>query len=191
MAEEEVKVVLVGSQGVGKTCLVLRWVEGTFKAPASTIGAAFFTQKLTIGAKRIKMQVWDTAGQERFRAMAPMYYRGAHAACLVFDVSFRQSFSDVTSWISELRQNVGPDILLVIVANKIEDRAADSVSTAEARAFATKHSALYYETSAKTGQGVADMFVSVAEQLVSRPRATNLAGKPSLPEPADTSKCCS
>lgn len=190
--EEEVKVVLVGAQGVGKTSLVLRWVEGKFESQSSTIGAAFFTQKLTVKGKRLKMQVWDTAGQERFRSMAPMYYRGSRAACIVFDVSFRPSFEDLITWIKELRQNVGPEILLFIVGNKIESRSEESVTLEEASAFAKNNHALYFETSAKAGKGVSEMFVAVAEQLAVQPAPTYLKTQPtpSLPGGAQGSKCC-
>jgi len=104
----EFKVVVLGDKGVGKTCLVLRFIEGYF-APKqqSTIGAFFLTKKVTLPDGSIcKMQLWDTAGQERFRAMAPMYYRNASAAIVCFDITNEDSFTKMKDWVEELKQNV-------------------------------------------------------------------------------------
>ena len=119
------KVVLLGDQNVGKTCIVLRYVEGTFGTDVtSTIGAFFLSKKVNINNNNIKLQIWDTAGQERFRAMAPMYYRGAHAAILVFDVTDVNSFVTMKGWVSELIDNLSPtdDIVLSIACNKSDKK---------------------------------------------------------------------
>ncbi|XP_043209231.1 ras-related protein RABF2b-like [Amphibalanus amphitrite] len=93
------KIVVLGAEGVGKTSLMLRMVERQPPVPAPTIGAAFFTFKIKIGTFLVNLQVWDTAGQERFGAMAPLYYRHANAALVVFDVTNYDSFSAVQRWI--------------------------------------------------------------------------------------------
>eukprot|EP00045_Choanoeca_perplexa_P000057 m.12878 g.12878 ORF g.12878 m.12878 type:complete len:132 (+) comp10046_c0_seq1:27-422(+) len=113
----EAKIVLLGSQSVGKTSLVLRYVEGTFQAVGSpTIGASFFTHKLTVDGTRVKLQLWDTAGQERFRSMAPMYYRGASAALLVYDVTSANSLEEAKSWAAELQRNTEDDTCIVFLS---------------------------------------------------------------------------
>ncbi|KAI9494819.1 ras family-domain-containing protein [Zychaea mexicana] len=96
----EAKVVVLGATGVGKTSVVIRYVQKTFSASStSTIGASFMTKKLTVDDCHVRLQIWDTAGQERFRAMAPMYYRGAQAAILVYDITSEESFSDMNTWV--------------------------------------------------------------------------------------------
>ncbi|KAJ8311524.1 hypothetical protein KUTeg_010879 [Tegillarca granosa] len=103
---------------VGKTSVVIRYVGGMFsKAVSPTIGASFFTYKLNVNNYRVKLQVWDTAGQERFRAMAPMYYRKANAAMLVYDMTSSDSFYDIKDWV-KLKRNVDTPLVLTLVGNK-------------------------------------------------------------------------
>jgi small GTP-binding protein len=91
----------LGDKGVGKTSLLLRFVEGHFIAKQqSTIGAFFLTKRITSSSGTVcKMQLWDTAGQERFRAMAHMYYRGAAAAIVCFDITNENSFTKMKEWL--------------------------------------------------------------------------------------------
>jgi small GTP-binding protein len=118
----EAKVVLLGSQGVGKTSLILRFTTRTFtpNAAPATIGSSLHTRKLVHGGIRVKLQIWDTAGQERFRSMAPIYYRGAHVCVLVYDISDRQSFEDVRSWLEELGRTVPKETMIYVVGAKID-----------------------------------------------------------------------
>ncbi|WVQ69275.1 uncharacterized protein L199_007492 [Kwoniella botswanensis] len=128
----EAKVVLLGSQGVGKTSLILRYTTKIFSptpAPA-TIGSSLHTRKLIHDGTRVKLQIWDTAGQERFRSMAPIYYRGAHVCVLVYDISDRQSFQDVRSWLEELGRTVPKETVIFVVGAKI-DLSKDRVITFE------------------------------------------------------------
>jgi len=118
----EAKVVLLGSQGVGKTSLILRFTTRTFSPSpaAATIGSSLHTRKLVHSGIRVKLQIWDTAGQERFRSMAPIYYRGAHVCVLVYDISDRTSFEDVRSWLEELGRTVSKDTVIYVVGAKID-----------------------------------------------------------------------
>ncbi|KAG8681980.1 hypothetical protein FRC09_017111, partial [Ceratobasidium sp. 395] len=95
----DAKVVIMGSSGVGKTSLVTRYVEERFAQTTTTTGAFFHSKKVTVDGTKVRLQIWDTAGQERFRSMAPMYYRGASAAILVYDITNASSFDDVKIWI--------------------------------------------------------------------------------------------
>lgn len=118
----EAKVVLLGSQGVGKTSLILRYTTRTFSVtpPPATIGSSLHTRKLVHSGVRVKLQIWDTAGQERFRSMAPIYYRGAHVCVLVYDISDKQSFEDVRSWLEELGRSVPKETVIFVVGAKID-----------------------------------------------------------------------
>ncbi|KAK8670075.1 hypothetical protein V6N13_104837 [Hibiscus sabdariffa] len=101
------KLVLLGDMGTGKTSLVLRFVKGQFlDQQESTIGAAFFTQILSVSEATVKFDIWDTAGQERYHSLAPMYYRGAAAAVVVYDISSLDTFARAKKWVEEL-QNQG------------------------------------------------------------------------------------
>lgn len=118
----EAKVVILGSQGVGKTSLVHRYTSGQFSIAStpSTIGASFLTKKLIVDGVKVRLQLWDTAGQERFRSMAPMYYRGSHAAVIVYDITSMSSFMDIRTWIEELKKNMTTDLVIHIVGAKLD-----------------------------------------------------------------------
>lgn len=161
------KVVVLGSQGVGKTSTVLRYIEKSFSQHISpTVGAAFFSCNLLIDDIVVKLQVWDTAGQERFKAMAPMFYRNANAALLVFDITSQISFENMKGWVQELHRNVEDALVLCVIGNKIDLQSERKVSKTEARQYASSIGAIYHEASAKTDQGVAMIFDSIAHGLI-------------------------
>lgn len=101
------KLVLLGESAVGKSSLVLRFVKGQFhEYQESTIGAAFLTQTLSMEDSEVKFEIWDTAGQERYNSLAPMYYRGAQAAIVVYDILNQDSFQRAQTWVNELQRKV-------------------------------------------------------------------------------------
>ncbi|KAJ5771120.1 uncharacterized protein N7511_003171 [Penicillium nucicola] len=106
----EAKIVVLGAQGVGKTSLVERYVRNTFNpATASTVGASFVTKRVLDHTSDtiVRLQIWDTAGQERFRSISRLYYRGAHACLLCYDITDESSFEEMAGWLRELRRNIG------------------------------------------------------------------------------------
>ncbi|KAJ2888260.1 Vacuolar protein sorting-associated protein 21, partial [Coemansia aciculifera] len=117
---------------VGKSSLVLRFVNDEFqdnKEP--TIGAAFLTQKVRLDDSVLKLDIWDTAGQERFHSLAPMYYRNAQAAVVVYDITRASSLDRAKSWIKELQRQANPNIVIALVGNKL-DLAGDNADSAAA-----------------------------------------------------------
>ncbi|KAF5333233.1 hypothetical protein D9611_002286 [Ephemerocybe angulata] len=116
------KIVVMGNSGVGKTSLLQRYTQNKFdpKNTTSTSGAFFVTKKVLVNNVKVRLQLWDTAGQERFRSMAPMYYRGANAALLLYDITNASSFEDVRGWLEELKKNCSPDLLIYIVGSKAD-----------------------------------------------------------------------
>ncbi|KFM25884.1 Ras-related protein RABF2b [Auxenochlorella protothecoides] len=154
---QQSKLVLLGEMGSGKTSLVQRFVRGQyFENQESTIGASFFTK--TIPEKHVKFEIWDTAGQERYHSLAPMYYRGAASAVVVFDTTLASSFERAKKWVHELRQNVAnPDLIIALVGNKVDLVDARAVAEADARNYAAETSLLYYESSAKTNVNVVEV----------------------------------
>lgn len=164
---QNVKLVLLGDQGVGKSSIALRFVRGEFTENSeATIGAAFLTQTVNVSGLSIKFDIWDTAGQERYHSLAPMYYRGAQAAVVVYDVTNTKTFQKAVTWIKELKQQANSQIIMVLAGNKA-DMAADKrvVSREEAQTFAEENNLIFTESSAKTGMCVGDIFMAVAQTL--------------------------
>uniref|UniRef100_A0A1B6M795 Uncharacterized protein n=1 Tax=Graphocephala atropunctata TaxID=36148 RepID=A0A1B6M795_9HEMI len=163
----EGKVVVLGAQGVGKTSMVVRYIGKMFSHHISpTIGASFFTCKINIEDTRIKMQVWDTAGQERFRSMAPMYYRNANAALLVFDITHYYTFTSIKSWVKELQRNVEEPLVLCIVGNKTDMEPQRKVPKEEALQYTQSIGGTYFEVSALHDLGIEDVFLNTAMGLM-------------------------
>mmetsp|Transcript_2063 Transcript_2063/g.5397 ORF Transcript_2063/g.5397 Transcript_2063/m.5397 type:complete len:134 (-) Transcript_2063:289-690(-) len=109
------KIVLLGEGRVGKTSLVLRYVNNVFsEKQQSTVQASFLTKRLSIGDRTVNLAIWDTAGQERFHSLGPIYYRDADGALLVYDTTDAESFNKVKNWVKELRKMVGPEIFICI-----------------------------------------------------------------------------
>ncbi|KAJ5835032.1 hypothetical protein N7447_001058 [Penicillium robsamsonii] len=200
-----VKLVLLGEAAVGKSSLVLRFVNDDFQENKEpTIGAAFLTQKCSLPTRTIKFEIWDTAGQERFASLAPMYYRNAQAALVVYDVTKPSSLTKAKHWVAELQRQASPGIVIALVGNKLdltndggdvseaavaaqsetesaqegeegtneEDDAQDAVSgdarkvsTREATGYAEEEGLLFFETSAKTGTNVVDVFTAIANAI--------------------------
>mmetsp|Transcript_3845 Transcript_3845/g.6234 ORF Transcript_3845/g.6234 Transcript_3845/m.6234 type:complete len:205 (-) Transcript_3845:42-656(-) len=163
----DAKLVLLGNSGVGKTSVVLRYVQGVYSLDQpSTIGASFMTKRMFLDDWKVKLQIWDTAGQERFRSMTPMYYRGASAAILVYDITSVESFECVKDWVVELRTQVQHDIVLAIAGNKKDLEEQRQVKLAKAQEYAESVGAIIYETSAKDNEGIEELFVDVSRRLI-------------------------
>ncbi|XP_029052386.1 ras-related protein RabJ-like isoform X1 [Osmia bicornis bicornis] len=167
MKTVEGKVVALGSHGVGKTSMIIRYVGKAFNEHVNpTIGASFFTCKLNVDNAKIMLQVWDTAGQERFRSMAPMYYRNANAAMLVFDLTQYNTFAAMKGWVTELRRNVEEAIVLVVIGNKSDLIKERQVDAEEGKVYATKIGASYHETSVLQNEGIENVFLDIGMSLL-------------------------
>ncbi|CBJ29030.1 Rab5, RAB family GTPase [Ectocarpus siliculosus] len=164
------KLVLLGDTAVGKSCLVVRFVRDEFfEYQEPTIGAAFLTQKVQLDDATVKFEIWDTAGQERYRSLAPMYYRGAAAAIVVYDVTNKESFNGAKSWVKELQRRGDPNVIIALAGNKADLEHRRQVQSEEARLYAEDNGLIHMETSAKSAQNVKSIFVEIAQKL---PKAT-------------------
>ncbi|CAD6209591.1 unnamed protein product [Miscanthus lutarioriparius] len=154
------KLVLLGDSGVGKSCIVLRFVRGQFDPTSKvTVGASFLSQTLALEDSTIvKFEIWDTAGQERYAALAPLYYRGAAAAIVVYDITSPESFSKAQYWVKELQKHGSPGIVMVLVGNKADLHDNRSVSLQDAQDYAEKNNMFFIETSAKTADNINQLF---------------------------------
>ena len=167
------KVVVLGEGAVGKTAIVTRFSHGFFRTDyKTTIGSQFAVKNIDIIApdgenQVVKLQIWDVAGQSRFQILRPMYYRGSNGGLLVYDVSRRRTFMLLQEWLDELHKAIQKEIPLVLVANKTDlpDRV---VEPSEGREFADSHGMPYVESSAKTGEGVVDIFEQLGTILVKK-----------------------
>eukprot|EP01065_Artemidia_motanka_P033415 TRINITY_DN4040_c0_g1_i1.p1 TRINITY_DN4040_c0_g1~~TRINITY_DN4040_c0_g1_i1.p1 ORF type:complete len:228 (+),score=47.75 TRINITY_DN4040_c0_g1_i1:62-685(+) len=160
------KYIIIGDMGVGKSCLLHQFTERSFLTDSPhTIGVEFGTRVVEVGDKSIKLQIWDTAGQERFRAVTRSYYRGAAGAVMVYDVTRRQTFNHITSWLSDARDLTNPNTVMMLVGNKVDLDDRREVSYEEATRFAEEHHLLFLECSAKTGQNVEEAFVNTARLI--------------------------
>merc|ERR1711934_984644 len=164
------KLVLLGDSAVGKSSLVLRFVRGQFfEYQESTIGAAFLTQNVSLNDYTVKFEIWDTAGQERYHSLAPMYYRGAAAAVVVYDITNADSFSRAKSWVKELQRQGSPNIVIALAGNKCDLASKRKVEAAEATEYAKDNGLFFMETSAKTALNVEELFKAIAKKLPKDP----------------------
>eukprot|EP00656_Telonema_subtile_P020481 TRINITY_DN215_c0_g1_i1.p1 TRINITY_DN215_c0_g1~~TRINITY_DN215_c0_g1_i1.p1 ORF type:complete len:205 (+),score=38.22 TRINITY_DN215_c0_g1_i1:261-875(+) len=164
---QEVKVVLLGDMGVGKSSIALRLVHNQFNANSvTTVGAVCWTKSVNTSAGSIKLQLWDTAGQERYHALAPLYYRGAAVAVVVYDITRRETFGTLKDWVRELKMQGPSNILIAVVGNKADLVDSRQVEESAGREFATEINGLFAETSAKdTEGGINELFTRIGENL--------------------------
>jgi len=160
------KVVLIGDSGVGKSNLLSRFTRNEFNLESkSTIGVEFATKSIQSDNKTIKAQIWDTAGQERYRAITSAYYRGAVGALLVYDLSKRLSYENVTRWLKELRDHADPNIVIMLVGNKKDLRHMRQVTTDEAKEMCKQQKLFFIETSALADSNVATAFETILKEI--------------------------
>ena len=162
----EAKIVLLGDVSVGKTSIASRYCKNSFNDHhINTIGGAYQQQKVVLNnGAMVKLHIWDTSGQERFRAMTNLYYRDAQVAILTYDVTNEQSLDSLNYWLNELNDKVDQDnMLLCLAGNKNDvDSSEKKVPTSKGKQFAEEHNMIFYETSAKTGAGVKELFQAIA-----------------------------
>lgn len=158
----------IARAGAGKSSLLIRFADEKFDDTLqSTVGVDFKLKHITLLWQRVRLQLWDTNGQERFRSITRAYYRGAHGVALVYDVCEPESFHNVARWITDIREHATvDDIVVILVANKVDLAGARAVSSAVGRQLAEECGCEYFETSAKTGLGVDEAFTSVAEHIM-------------------------
>ncbi|GET86866.1 Ras-related protein rab-5, putative [Leishmania tarentolae] len=160
------KLVLLGESGVGKSTIVQRLMKNTFSELNSTVGASFFRYTCNVDSNTaVHFDIWDTAGQERFKSLASMYYRGAAAALVVFDMLSADTYEKAKYWVRELQAN-SPETILMLVGNKKDLESERRVSLEDAQQGAMEMGAMYHETSARSGDGVQDAFHDIAAKLI-------------------------
>ena len=167
-------ILLLGDTSVGKTCLISRYANGVFREDyIQTVGIDYVSKQEIINDKNINIKLWDTAGQERFKALTPTYLRGAEGIVLVYDVTNLESFESLKFWIESLKSNLGENSLPIIIdGNKIDLDDRD-VSKETAQKFAQEYNYKYFETSAKSGVGVDELFREIVNQILEKKDKTD------------------
>ena len=171
MAEEEYdfifKVLLLGNSDVGKSSLILRYVDQVWSDNfVPTIGVDFKVKTLELDNKNIKMQIWDTAGQERFRNVIASYFRGSHGILLLYDITNKDSFKNLESWLIEIEKNASPNVLKILIGNKNDLENDRDIKYEEGQAFANRNGMQFIETSAKMNTNVNEAFETLAKLMI-------------------------
>ena len=163
------KILTIGESGVGKTCILRRFVEDKFlKNHLATIGIDFKTKTLNINNQEIKLKIWDTAGQERFRNITTQYYKGADGIVLVYDVTEEASFDKIKDWMDQILSNTNKDeICLILWGNKC-DQEERSISYEQGKTLANELQVNFFETSAQTGQNIKEAFETLTADIMKK-----------------------
>ena len=162
------KVLLLGDSTVGKTCFLLRYCDKTFQdTHLSTMGLDYRLKSMTLkSGKHVKLQIWDTAGQDRFRAITKNYYKGANGIILIYDITNLQTYENVKNWIAQIKEEANPNAIIYLAGNKIDVEEAEKVvKTEDGKKIAGEYKLKFYETSAKNGINVNEIFEDLVEKV--------------------------
>ena len=163
------KILLIGDLGVGKSCVILRYVEGDFPGNImSSIGVDFKTKQIELDDHSIKMQIWDTAGHEKFRTITTSYYKSAQAIIILYDITQKSSFEHIRNWITEIDKFGKQGVLKVIVGNKLDLENNRKISKEDAENLALKYGVKLWEVSAKDNTNIEEMFVDTIKTLLEK-----------------------
>ena len=162
-----IKLLLIGNAYVGKTLIVQKFLDNTFsKTTMATIGVDLQYKVLDINGKKVKYLIWDTAGEDRMKTMTYAYYRGCHVVLIVYDVTSKKSFENVTTWVECVDKFAKSNVLRILVGNKTDLEDKRVISKEEGKKLAEENGLKFYEISAKTMNGLVEMFEDVAKEYV-------------------------
>ena len=161
------KLLLIGNSSVGKSSLLFRFVENVWDDSfVPTIGVDFKLKTLEVNGKKVKLQIWDTAGQERFKNITASYYRGGNGVLVVYDITDRDSFDNLNSWLIEIEKNANKNVYKLLIGNKCDLEDKRKVTYQEGKDFATSNGMQFIETSAKTDTKVKDAFEMLTQEII-------------------------
>ena len=170
MEPESIKVVLLGEAGVGKTCIIKQFVEKKFEQNTdSSLSAQFVSKSIDYAdfSKTLKFDIWDTVGQERFRSIAKIFYKDAHVVILVYDITSKKSFNALNDfWIGEIKNNCNGSPLFAIIGNKNDLYMKQEVDPLDAKDLAKKIGGIFQLTSAKTAEGISQLFDIIGKKIL-------------------------
>ena len=153
------KYIIIGNPGVGKSNILLKYTQGKFMEEyQSTIGVEFGAINIEIKKKIYRIQIWDTAGQENFRSITRAYYKNSVCACVVYDITNKQSFNEISNWVEDCKKYSPKTVLFVLLGNKSDLESQRKVTYDEGEKLAKKYNMIFMETSAKSGQNICKIF---------------------------------
>ena len=199
--KSQLKIIVLGDSGVGKTSLLNRFVTSEFSQTyKATIGADFMRKEIVIEEKHISLQLWDTAGQERFQSLGSAFYRGADACILVFDITMLKTFDSIISWKQEFLNQCGPSdpntFPFMVVGNKCDLENDRTVSIAKSNQWAREQDLPLIEASAKDNIRIEEIFMEIVKKAMKREKVTapvlnnNVTLTPVAPSKKVEKKCC-
>jgi len=161
------KVVLLGDSGVGKTCIISRYISGAFDQNSPTTNGASYASKIVeITNKSVSLDIWDTAGQEKYKSLTKFFYKDAKVAILVYDITQKESFTNMKQyWYEQLKEFGSKDIIIGVAGNKCDMYEKEDVSENEGKEFAEQIGAFFEMTSAKNNTGINDLFMNAAQRF--------------------------
>ncbi|XP_035688547.1 ras-related protein Rab-15-like isoform X1 [Branchiostoma floridae] len=163
------RVLLIGDSGVGKTCILYRFVEDDFTmSHISTIGIDFKLKTVEVNGKRIRVQIWDTAGQERYETITKQYYRRAQGVLLVYDVTSEKSFTNISKWANDVDEYAPEDVERMLIANKSDDRDWRVISKQQGQKLADLYRMSFFETSAYRNVNIKEAFLALTNNIIRR-----------------------
>jgi small GTP-binding protein len=194
--EHLVKILMVGESGVGKTCLIKRFIKNEFSLThLSTIAIDFKMKVLKVQNTMLKLQIWDTAGQERFNTLTAGFFKGSDGVVVTYSVTERKSYDNVNKWMNQIHSLAPKNVRIVLVGNKIDMQEQREVTVEEGKAMAQKYDAVFFETSAKSGENVEQVFNKLAEDILFKikenPKSNDETSLTSMSKlKSDKKKCC-
>ena len=163
------KYIIIGDPSVGKSNLLMKFAHNKFTEEyQATIGVEFGAKNISFNNQIYRIQIWDTAGQENFRSITRAYYKNSVCAMVVYDITSKESFEHVQNWIQDIKDQSPKTVLIVLIGNKIDLEENRVVSYDEGSEFAVKNGLIFEETSAKTGQGIEEIFLKSAKEIAKK-----------------------
>ena len=163
------KYIIIGDPSVGKSNLLMKFAHNKFTEEyQATIGVEFAAKNIEFDQKTYRIQIWDTAGQENFRSITRAYYKNSVCAMVVYDITNRDSFENIQSWIEDIRTQSPKTVLIILIGNKIDLDDRRVISYDEGNEFAIKNGLIFGETSAKTGEGIEQIFKKSAQDIAKK-----------------------
>ena len=160
------KYIIIGSPSVGKSRIVERFIKNSFiENYEITVGVEFGEKNIEIEDKIIRIQIWDTAGQELYKSITRTYYKSCVCAIIVYDITSRKSFNDITNWIEDCIKYSPKTVLMVLIGNKCDLEQSREVSTEEGQELSDKNGISFYETSAREGTNIKEIFQKTGEEI--------------------------